>query len=174
MSPGRYALINGRVILPQTVSTHQALIIEGDKIVGLEAVNTVAEQLPKIDVAGRYITPGLIDIHTHGALGRTFNEPSREAFGPITDINAKHGVTALLATTATAPIDDLVACLEFSRQWMYASGKAATDLTTGAQILGVHLEGPYFCPAQAGAQDPANIRTPDDGTPEQLLTFGAS
>jgi N-acetylglucosamine-6-phosphate deacetylase len=37
--------------------------------------------------------------------------------------------------------------------------------------LGVHVEGPYFCRAQAGAQDPANIRTPDDGTPEQLLEY---
>ncbi len=41
----------------------------------------------------------------------------------------------------------------------------------GAQLLGVHVEGPYFALAQAGAQDPANIRNPDDGTVEQLLAF---
>jgi N-acetylglucosamine-6-phosphate deacetylase len=38
-------------------------------------------------------------------------------------------------------------------------------------VLGVHVEGPYFCPAQAGAQDPANIRNPNDGTPGRLLAY---
>src|SRR5690606_31072720 len=42
---------------------------------------------------------------------------------------------------------------------------------SGSRILGVHVEGPYFCRAQAGAQDPANIRHPDDGTVEQLLAY---
>lgn len=39
----------------------------------------------------------------------------------------------------------------------------------GAHVLGVHLEGPYFDLAQAGAQDPANVRNPDDGTADRLL-----
>ena len=57
---------------------------------------------------------------------------------------------------------DLVQCLQFSRQWM-------SEPHNGAQVLGVHVEGPYFCLAQSGAQDPSNIRTPDDGTPDVLL-----
>jgi len=58
--------------------------------------------------------------------------------------------------------------LNFTRQWMQ---QQTSDLSVpfGAQILGVHVEGPYFNRAQAGAQDPAHIRNPDDGTPEQLL-----
>jgi len=55
-----------------------------------------------------------------------------------------------------------VKCLEFGRQWMDESHK-------GSHMLGVHLEGPYFSMAQKGAQDPKNIRTPDDGTPDVLL-----
>ncbi|MEJ2750865.1 MAG: N-acetylglucosamine-6-phosphate deacetylase, partial [Anaerolineae bacterium] len=103
-----------------------------------------------------------IDIHTHGALGHTFNEPTAEAFGAITAENARRGVTALLATTATAPIPDLVASLIFTRQWM-------AEKRPGAQVLGAHVEGPYFSLPKAGAQDPANIRNPDDGTVDQLL-----
>ncbi len=80
----------------------------------------------------------------------------------ITAENARRGVTSLLATPATAPIANLVACLEFSRKWMAGEQE-------GSQVLGVHLEGPYFDLAQAGAQDPANVRNPDDGTAEQLL-----
>jgi len=159
---GRFALTNGRVILPREIVTGKAVVVEGKKIVGIADADSLGTETEKIDVGGRYITPGLIDIHTHGALDHTFNEPTAEAFASITEENATRGVTSLLATVAAAPIPDLVKCLEFSRQWM-------RELHEGSQVLGVHLEGPYFSMAQKGAQDPENIRTPDDGTPDILL-----
>jgi len=58
----------------------------------------------------------------------------------------------------------LVACLNFGQTWM-------SEAQPGAQVLGMHVEGPYFSLAQAGAQDPANIRNPDDGSVDQLLEF---
>ena len=159
---GRLALINGRVILPQEMVTGKAVVVEGQKIAGLVAADSLGAEVEKIDVGGRYIAPGLIDIHIHGALGHTFNEPTEEAFATITEENARRGVTSLLATVAAAPIPDMVRCLEFCRQWM-------SEPHEGAQVLGVHLEGPYFSLAKKGALDPQNIRTPDDGTPDILL-----
>ena len=159
---GRFALTNGRVILPQGIVTGKAVVVEGKKIVGIADADSLGAEVEKIDVGGRYITPGLIDIHTHGALNHTFNEPEAEAFATIAVENVRRGVTSLLATIAAAPIPDLVKCLEFSRQWMHEPHQ-------GSQVLGVHLEGPYFSLAQKGAQDPENIRTPDDGTPDILL-----
>ena len=159
---GRFALTNGRVILPQEIVTGKAVVVEGKKIVGIADADSLGAETEKIDVGGRYITPGLIDIHTHGALDHTFNEPTVEAFASIAKENVTRGTTSLLATVSTAPIPDLVKCLEFSRQWMH-------EPREGAQVLGVHLEGPYFSMAQKGAQDPDNIRTPDDGTPDILL-----
>lgn len=158
------ALINCRLILPKEIVTDKALVLRGAKIAGI--VDTAALELgvPRVDVGGRYVTPGLIDIHTHGALGHTFNEPTAQAFSTIVEENLRHGVTSLLATIATAPIPELVECLSFSRIWI-------RQQHPGAQVLGVHLEGPYFSLAQKGAQDPQNIRTPDDGTAETLLAF---
>jgi N-acetylglucosamine-6-phosphate deacetylase len=153
----RFALVNGRVTLPQTVESGKAVIVDGSTISGIVNMDELGDEFEKIDVNGKLIAPGLIDIHTHGALGHTFNEPTAEAFGVITGENARRGVTSLLATPATAPIPNLVSCLEFSRQWM-------AEEQEGAQVLGVHLEGPYFALSQAGAQDPANVRNPDDGT----------
>jgi len=159
---GRFALTNGRVILPQEIVTGKAVIVERDKILGIADVGSLGATMEKIDVGGRYITPGLIDIHTHGARGHTFNDATAEAFTSITAENAMRGVTSLLATISTAPIPDMVKCLEFSRQWMHQPHE-------GSQVLGVHVEGPYFSLEQKGAQDPKNIRTPDDGTPDILL-----
>ena len=159
---GRFALINGRIVLPQEIVTDKVLMIEEGKILGVAEVNSLGSDVQRIDVGGRLITPGLIDIHTHGALGHTFNEPTAEAFAVITAENARRGVTLLLATLATAPIPDLCRCLEFCRRWM----EEAHD---GAQIAGAHLESPYINMAQKGALDPRNVRTPDDGTVERLL-----
>jgi N-acetylglucosamine-6-phosphate deacetylase len=161
---GRFALTNGRVVLPNEVVTGKAVVVEGDKIVGMAHADSLGSDVEAMDVGGRIITPGLIDLHTHGALGHTFNEPTAEAFAAITEENARRGVTSLLATLATAPIPDLVQCLEFGRQWMQENRQ-------GSRVLGMHLESPYISPAQKGALDPANIRTPDDGTPDVLLEY---
>lgn len=161
---GRLALTNGRIVLPYEVVSGKAVIIEAGKIIGIGDPATLGSETTRLDVGQRLITPGLIDLHIHGALGHTFNEPTPFAFTTITLENARRGVTGLLATTATAPIPNLVECLAFTRHWL-------SQPRPGAQVLGVHIEGPYFCPAQAGAQDPANIRTPDDGTPELLLEY---
>ncbi|MFN2116384.1 MAG: N-acetylglucosamine-6-phosphate deacetylase [Candidatus Promineifilaceae bacterium] len=172
-----FALVNGRVVTPYAVEEGLAVLVDGSTIAAVLPQADLIDGTNEVNVGGRLITPGLIDIHNHGALGHTFNEPTDEAFGPLTREQARRGVTSLLATPATAPIDNLVACLEFSREWMRRhdlagqdmAGQDATEEPIGAQVLGVHLEGPYFDLAQAGAQDPANVRNPDDGTADQLL-----
>lgn len=157
-----FALVNGRVVTSQAVESGKAVVVDGSMIAAIVAAVELDDDIDLIDVGGRLITPGLIDIHTHGALGHTFNEPTAAAYEVVTRENARRGVTSLLATPATAPISNLLACLEFSRAWMAGEQE-------GAQVLGVHLEGPYFDLAQAGAQDPANVRNPNDGTADQLL-----
>src|SRR5688572_19010477 len=161
----RLALTHGRIILPQQIVTGQALVVEGGQILGLAEVDALGSGTERLDLGDRYLAPGLIDLHTHGALGHTFNEPIAAAFTAITQEQARRGVTGLLATTVTAPIPNLVDCLEFSRHWQATTPEAA------AQLLGVHVEGPFFCLSQRGAQDPAFIRTPDDGTVEALLGY---
>ncbi len=170
--PARFALVNGRIVLPTTIVEDKALLVENGRITGVVNADTVGPDLATIDVGGRLIAPGLIDIHIHGALGHSFNEPTTEAFTTILRENARRGVTSLLATTATDSIENLVAVLEFAEQWIQQQ-TSATPAVNQAQLLGVHVEGPYFSMAQRGAQDPAHIRNPDDGTPAQLLEYSA-
>lgn len=164
MSDKKVALVNGQIILRDSVTQGKAVVVDEGKIAGVADASALGSDVERVDVNGRYITPGLIDLHTHGALGHTFNEPSTEAFGTICAENARRGVTGLLATLATAPVPDLVRCLEFGRAWM-------KQTNGGARVLGMHLESPYINPAQKGALDPANIRMPDDGSADALLDY---
>ena len=158
------AFVNGVIVLPDRLVQGQALYVEEGTIRALCAIDELGSDVKRVDVDGRIVAPGLVDIHHHGAEGAAFNESTKEAFATILRANACAGVTSVLATTATAPLSQLVACLETAQAWM-----AAPD--AGANLLGVHVEGPYFALSQAGAQDPANLRIPLDGQYEQLLAF---
>jgi N-acetylglucosamine-6-phosphate deacetylase len=158
------AFVNGRLVLPDRVLEGQCLLVSDGHIRAICGKDDLPTDILQIDVGGRLVTPGLVDIHIHGASAASFNEASREAFETILGACANAGVTSVLATTATAPIPQLIACLQTAENWMESPG-------SGANLLGVHVEGPYFALSQAGAQDPANIRSPHDGQYEQLLEW---
>lgn len=159
-----FALVNGQVVLPDHVAHNLAVVIDRSFIAAIVEQDRLPVEMSRIDVGGRLITPGLIDLHTHGALGHTFNEPEEEAFDVILQENARRGVTGLLATIAVAPMDDLLHVLEFIRLWMAAP-------RTGSQVLGAHLEGPYIHPSQCGALDPGCLRSPKDDNAAWLLEY---
>jgi N-acetylglucosamine-6-phosphate deacetylase len=163
--PGqRVALTNGRLVLPQTIVEGQVILIEDGQIVAVTERGAIGSDVHAIDAGGRLIAPGLIDLHTHGALGRTFNEPTPEAFETICAENARHGVTSLCAAIAPAPLPDLIHCCEFVRAWQ-------REKRTGAQVLGIYLESPYTSPAQKGALDLRCLRLPNDGRVDDLLAY---
>ena len=155
-------LVNGRVVLPDRVETGRALVIEGGRIAGLADLADLGSDVERIDVGGDWITPGLLDIHTHGALRHTFNEPDPAAWAAITRENLRRGTTSLLATFAPTP--DLEAGLAFCRQWMQ-------ERHDGARVLGAYLESPYINVLQKGALDASCVRPADDGTAGALLQY---
>lgn len=168
-APGRVAWRGGRLVLPDRVADDRVLLTDGGRIEAICRDGEVAADVPRRDLAGAYLLPGLVDLHTHGALGRSFLDGDDGAFDTIVREQARRGVTSLLATTSTAPFPDILAALATTRSWM-APGRAG-DPTTGAQVLGAHVEGPYFAAAQSGAQDPAHLRNPDDGSVDALLEY---
>lgn len=163
----RWVLVGGRVVLPDRVLDDHAVVVNDAIIEGIVSRASLDAALPTVDAQGSLVTPGLIDIHVHGAAGHTFNEPRAEAWQAITSLLGRNGITSACATTATAPIDNLVECLQLTQRWMDAP-------SIGARIVGAHVEGPYFCMEQRGAQDPAHIRTPDDGSVDRLLDYRAA
>ena len=91
------------------------------------------------------ILPGFIDTHVHGGAGRDTMEGG-DAAARLAQLHARHGTTSLLATTMTAPLDEI-------RQAMRALAPTCVERPIGgARVLGVHLEGPYINPGKLGAQ----------------------
>ncbi|MBC7256660.1 MAG: N-acetylglucosamine-6-phosphate deacetylase [Chloroflexi bacterium] len=103
------------------------------------------------DLAGALLMPGLIDLHTHGALGADTMDSTPEALERMARFYAAHGVTAFLATTMTAPQGEILAALDNIAAVMAAG-------TGGAALLGAHLEGPYLNGERRGCHDPAQVR----------------
>jgi N-acetylglucosamine-6-phosphate deacetylase len=96
--------------------------------------------------------PGFIDTHVHGGAGADTMEAG-DAVEHIARLHARHGTTALLATTMTAPLAEIEAALRA------LAPAIATRRAGAARVLGVHLEGPYISPDRLGAQ-PAFARPP--------------
>lgn len=144
------AIKNGRLVLPEGICTG-VLLVEDGKIKGISA--TVPEGAEVIDCGGDYVSPGFIDMHTHGAGGSDFMDGTVAAYLTAARMHAVHGTTLLYPTTLTSTNDVLFESFETYR-------KALRENADGAQFGGMHLEGPYFSSRFAGAQDSRYLRNP--------------
>ena len=147
------AIVNGKIILPDSIVEGRALLFD-EKIVGLS--ETVPEGAEIIDAKGRYVAPGLVDIHIHGYLGEDTSDGSVEGIRKMAEGIVKNGVTAWLPTTMTVSYDDLRRAFDAVRVLMDKKNNPR-----GAQIMGVHAEGPFINPSKKGAQAVEYIRPAD-------------
>jgi N-acetylglucosamine-6-phosphate deacetylase len=100
------------------------------------------------------LVPGFVDVHVHGGDGADFMDAHDEGTERILAFHARHGTTALAATTLSASRGDLQSAVEGIR-------RVAASMPGGAEIVAVHLEGPYINRDRAGAQDRTAIRPSD-------------
>ena len=108
-----------------------------------------------IDLDGAYVIPGLVDIHIHGAVGADASDGDAEGLRRMARFLAKKGVTSFLPTTMTLPYETLAKAFTVVKQCMDAPEE------TGAHLLGVHMEGPFFSEKKRGAQNAAYLKLPD-------------
>jgi N-acetylglucosamine-6-phosphate deacetylase len=156
MTGSRIILRNARVLTPFRTIPRGGVMVEDGSIrevfIGEPAGIREGDRL--IDVQGRYVAPGFIEIHTHGAGGHDFMDGTLEAVLEVCRMHLRHGTTSIYPSTLTSTDAELATNLENIR--------TAMGVREGMpHILGVHLEGPYFSMEQKGAQDSRYIRNPD-------------
>ena len=118
-----------------------------------------------IDLQGRRLVPGFIDLQVNGGAGVLFNDsPTVEALRAIGKAHARYGTTAFLATLISDEYAVMRAAIEAVRQ-------ARLEGVPG--ILGLHLEGPFLNPARRGAHDAAKIRKIDEEGIDILTSLGS-
>ncbi|HEX7150129.1 MAG TPA: N-acetylglucosamine-6-phosphate deacetylase [Thermoanaerobaculia bacterium] len=131
--------------------------VQDDILVTLDE-GVIADVARAIDVPGDtlhvngLITPGFIDTHIHGGDGADFMDADDAANARILSFHAQQGTTALAATTLSSSRGDLMNAVE---------AIARANATHGAEVVAVHLEGPYINSERAGAQNRASIRPAD-------------
>ena len=153
-------LTNARLIFRDDIRDGLELVVEKGKITAIrEPSHARANEV--VDLHGNYLGPGFVDLHVHGALGCDTMEASAEAFQVICDYHASGGTTALLLTTATAPIDRITDVLNVVRGCRCSI----------ARIAGVHVEGPFISKAKCGAQRAEFIQSPSRASSQQLLDY---
>lgn len=123
----------------------RADLLSADGIVADPAyVGEIPEGAEVVDCSGRYLLPGLVDVHTHGRSGFDFNAVDADAVTALRKSYAKAGTTTLMATLASAAMDSLENSIRFI-------GENRTPEAGKATLAGVHLEGRYLNPKRRGA-----------------------
>lgn len=160
----RIIIKNGKIIFPDKIEENLTIVCENGKIVDIVSPDEVVygDRDIVIDAQNKYVSPGFIDIHTHGGGGHDFMDGTVEAYLGAAETHAKHGTTALLPTTLTSTFEELTNTFSTYKEAVKQNNK-------GAKFIGLHLEGPYFSYNQRGAQDPKYLRNPEPEEYNKIL-----
>jgi N-acetylmuramic acid 6-phosphate etherase/N-acetylglucosamine-6-phosphate deacetylase len=148
-----------------------ASLFDGAAFVGPVAVELVDGRIERVGpgniaqgmaLTAGHLTPGLIDVHNNGAFGIDCATADPAGFDRYIAGLAARGVTGVLPTIITAPLDELAA----------AAARVAAAQARHPAILGLHLEGPCLSAARRGAHVAAWLREPDDAMVAAILGFG--
>ena len=144
----------GKIVLPDGLLENGLVTVKGERIV------YVGERIPlnghyEVKKVHGYLWPGLIDIHVHGSGGADALDDSEEALTQMARSLLRFGVTGFLPTTMTVAKPVLAKAVS-------NIVCSATRIHDGAEVLGIHLEGPWLSPYYMGAQNPSYLVAPSE------------
>ncbi len=172
MNMADYLLVNGRLVLPHEVLKNGALLVRRGRIQRvIEQGFSFSPDLPRYDARGAYVTPGLIELHIHGAGGVGFDDlgqgPGGDPASAVASLVAARGF--LLAHGVTTFVPTLVARDAELNALSAAIVAAGFD---EADVPGIYLEGPFIAPSRRGGIPLDAICDPDKSTLSRLIALG--
>lgn len=145
-------IINGKFVIGDQSLENVELCFENGVITAVGQTALECEEI--VDAQGCYVAPGFIDIHVHGGDHADFLDGTKEAFLKAASLHARYGSTTILPTATSSSFEETLGMSK-------ARAEAQKQNDLGADMPGLHIEGPYFSLEQAGAQDPNFVRNPD-------------
>jgi N-acetylglucosamine-6-phosphate deacetylase len=150
------------------------ILVEEGRISAVTMAESAAERVPLTpgggvsvyDAAGRQVIPGLVDVHTHGRAGGDFASADTDTLMAMSESYLLSGVTTLLPTLASAPLEDLHTAIRRIGAVAATEGQHPGRM---AHFAGVHLEGRYLNPTKRGAHAPELLAPLDAGELAGLL-----
>lgn len=157
-------LHNLEILDPEAAAPSRGgVLVENGKIVSVLGEGEAPDAAEWVDLAGLSLAPGMLDLHFHGELIFAEADEVLPALGRTADELVRHGTTGFLATTVAWNDARIL-------EWMTRCREHMTHARHGsAELLGVHLEGPWINPAAAGAQPREPIRPYRAGHDDQIL-----
>lgn len=170
----RITLRGARVLDAELDLPHGTVTIADGQIVAVGAANAAVDDPGRIVQAdGMVITPGFIDVHTHGGGGFSLQTTAPDQILSYARWVARSGVSSFLIGVVGAPGDlpepQIQASVAAIERW-HAEG----DGSRGAEPLGIHLEGPYISELRRGAHPPAWLRKPNPAETERILALAGA
>ena len=158
------AISHATAVLPDREVSDSLVLLEGDRIAyaGPFDEGRIPEGAEHVDATGLLVLPGLIDTHVHGTHGDDVMLHGADGIRRISARFPQYGTTAWLPSTISARHPELLEAV----RWCVEAQKRPVD---GAEIVGIHVEGPYINPKRKGAQPAEGVRDPNFDEVRELL-----
>ncbi len=150
-------ILAGKLYTPTKVIDDAYISINDGKI------TEITQSKARPDLSFPIVAPGLIDTHTHGAVGVDAMKLDKDGLTKLSIFYAKHGVTSFLLTTVSDTFENTLHICE-------AASNLMNEFFAGAKLVGLHMEGPYLNPSKKGAHKEQYLKNPDMNELQELVS----